>query len=126
MKFKIQDVLSVATGTLCGDIGGVYEVCNFMTGDNLFTHQLPRAFESVSPVIYSQHPELLKANIASFVAAAASNEITKENILDYQAEWIREFGEEIELAPCADWVYKNPIQEARELMKEVVVVSTSD
>jgi hypothetical protein len=43
MKFPTEDILSVATGCLCGTIGGVYEVCNFMTRDNLYTHQLPRA-----------------------------------------------------------------------------------
>lgn len=41
----LGDVLSVTQDALVSrsHIGGVYEILNFMTGDNLFTHQLPRA-----------------------------------------------------------------------------------
>ena len=43
--FHIGDILSVTTGRLVSPrrMDGVYDILNFMTGDNLFTHQLPRA-----------------------------------------------------------------------------------
>lgn len=44
-SFHIGDVLSAMTGTLVSPrhIGGVYDVLNWMTGESLMTHQLPRA-----------------------------------------------------------------------------------
>lgn len=44
-SFHIGDILSITTGRLVSPrhIDGVYDILNWMTGDNLFTHQLPRA-----------------------------------------------------------------------------------
>lgn len=41
-SFHLSDILSVSTGCLVSrnHMGGVYQVLNHMTGDNLFTHQL--------------------------------------------------------------------------------------
>lgn len=50
-KFKIWDVLSVTDGRLCGDMDGVHKVCDFITGEQLFTHSLPRAAEYVKAKI---------------------------------------------------------------------------
>jgi hypothetical protein len=40
-EFPTAEVLSAITGHLVCEIGGVYRVLNWMTGENLFTHQLP-------------------------------------------------------------------------------------
>lgn len=48
-RFPINVVLSATTGQLLCDIGDVYKILNHTTGDNLFTHQLPRAFDFTSP-----------------------------------------------------------------------------
>ncbi|WP_323986224.1 DUF7736 domain-containing protein [Microbacterium plantarum] len=59
-EFHIGDVLSVATGTLVSlrHIDGIYDLCNFMTGENLMTHQLPRASREAEPFLREQHPDL--------------------------------------------------------------------
>ena len=44
--FDLGTVLTVTTGRLLTDIGNLYEILNFMTGDDLMTHQLPRATEA--------------------------------------------------------------------------------
>jgi len=43
--FHISDILSITDGRLVSTrhMDGIYEILNFMTGDNLFTHQLPRS-----------------------------------------------------------------------------------
>ena len=58
--FHISDVLSVTTGRLVGSrhIAGVYEILNFLTGDELFTHQLPRAMNECTPWLRTQFPNL--------------------------------------------------------------------
>lgn len=59
-EFDISDVLSITTGYLVSrrHMDGVYEILNFMTGDNLFTHALPRASRECEPVLLAQHPDL--------------------------------------------------------------------
>jgi hypothetical protein len=58
--FHISDVLSITTGYLVSTrhMDGVYDILNFMTNDNLFTHQLPRASDECKPYLREQFPQL--------------------------------------------------------------------
>ncbi len=57
--FPVATVLTVTTGRLLCEMGSVYEILNFMTGDDLFTHQLPRASKECEPWIAAQYPTLM-------------------------------------------------------------------
>jgi hypothetical protein len=62
--FEIGTVLAITTGrVLGGNFGRVYDILNYMTGDNLFTHQLGRASEECRPHLLRQFPELAKADV---------------------------------------------------------------
>lgn len=65
-NFHISDILSVTTGRLVSNrhIEGVYDILNFLTGDNLFTHQLPRASRECEPWLKTQFPYLFPDNPA--------------------------------------------------------------
>jgi hypothetical protein len=62
-SFHIGDVLSITTGRLVSPehIDGVYKILNWMTRDNLCTHQLPRVSEECEPWLLRWFPELSKA-----------------------------------------------------------------
>lgn len=60
-EFPTADVLSTITGKLIGDIGGVYEVLNWMTGESVYTHQIPRISREAVPVVLAAHPQLAQA-----------------------------------------------------------------
>jgi hypothetical protein len=64
-SFALGDVLSITTGCLVSrdPIDGVYRILNFMTGDDLFTHQLPRASEECRPHLLAQHPDLAEIEV---------------------------------------------------------------
>jgi hypothetical protein len=58
--FPIADVLSAVTGCIMREpdgIGGVYEVLNWMTGESLFTHQLPRVSKEAQAFFVKAYPE---------------------------------------------------------------------
>lgn len=61
-KFHISDVLSVTTGRLVSTrhMDGIYDILNFLTGDNLFTHQLPRAMDECRPWLRTQFPGIME------------------------------------------------------------------
>lgn len=61
MIFETRALLTVTTGRLLCEIGDVYKLLNHMTGENLFTHQLPRAMDECSPWLLLWYPELAKA-----------------------------------------------------------------
>lgn len=71
--FHISDVLTVTTGRLVSrrHMAGVYDILNFLTGDDLFTHQLPRAVQECEPWLKTQFPQLSPTNpiVAGMIAA---------------------------------------------------------
>lgn len=86
--FSTHDVMSVVTGRLMGGIGGVYEVLNWMTGESLFTHQLPRVGREAVPVILAMHPHLASA-------IEDAEQVTPENFQDWRDRWVDRFGPQI-------------------------------
>lgn len=66
--FQLGDILSITTGKLVSKrhMEGVYDILNFMTRDNLFTHQLGRASSECKPALLQQHPQLGAVTGAEF------------------------------------------------------------
>jgi hypothetical protein len=56
--FSLGAILSVTTGILLCDFGEVHELLDHMTGDALFTYQLPRAARECEGPLRDQFPQL--------------------------------------------------------------------
>ena len=83
--FSTVDVLSTVTGVLLGDIGGVYEVLNWMTGESVFTHQLPRIGREAEPVIVAMHPKLQQA-------IDEAEAVNRDNWQEWRDRWVERYG----------------------------------
>ena len=109
-KFHIGDILSITTEHLVSPrhMDGVYDILNFMTGDDLFTFQLPRAGDICRPYLLEQHPQLKD------IDASMANE---ENWKSWIEEQIAKYGEFLVVEPLPEGVYqhKDPIEEAKEI-----------
>ena len=118
-SFHLGDILSITTGRLVSldHIGGVYNILNFMTGDNLMTHQLPRASEECAPVLLRQHPDL--ANVE--VPARFDGELDVRQWLSRQVVL---FGERRDVAPvdADDHTVIDPIAELAMMRPDVQVI----
>jgi hypothetical protein len=84
-EFATVDVLSTITGRLMGDIGGVYEVLNWMTGESVFTHQLPRIGREATPVVVAAHPTLQQA-------VDEAEQVNQENYKEWRQRWEDRYG----------------------------------
>ena len=60
-EFASCDVLSTVTGVLISKIDGVYQVLSWMTGESVYTHQIPRISREATPVVVARHPHLQQA-----------------------------------------------------------------
>lgn len=67
-EFDIASVLSITTGRLFGDIGGVYDILGFMTGEEIYTHQIQRAMDACLQNLIQQFPELSEDVLANAMA----------------------------------------------------------
>ena len=119
--FHLGDVLTVTTGRLVAPrhMDAVYELLDFMTGDTLFTHQLPRAATECAPELLRQHPDLGNVLVPEeFTDATHVNE--------WLAEQVERFGQTREVAPLppGDHTHINPLTELSTMSpgKPVIVV----
>lgn len=86
-NFHLGDILSITTRRLVSPrhMGGIYDILNYMSGDELFTHQLPRVMMEARPVLLAAHPQLSSVD--------EDAEITAENVEAWLAAQIALFGE---------------------------------
>ncbi|MFB4265337.1 hypothetical protein [Nonomuraea sp. GTA35] len=117
--FHIGDILSITTGLLVSPthIDGVYRILNWMTGDNLFTHQLPRASEECAGPLLAQHPDL-----ADIETPEEFN--SKEDVLAWLAEQVARFGETRPVTPLHpdDHTRIDPLDEFRIIAPDVPII----
>lgn len=56
-KFSLRAILQLTTRLYMGDMSAIYQALNFLTGDDLYTHQLPRAMEECEKSVEEQFPQ---------------------------------------------------------------------
>jgi hypothetical protein len=135
-EFHLGDVLSITTEMLVSPrhIGGVYEILNFLTGDNLFTHQLPRANRECKPWVERQHPDLsaeaLAPNIEKLKFAlrdTANDPATVVGI--WLGDMVAHFGETRTLRPIPREEHErvDPVTQAERMFgPERVIIATTE
>ncbi len=114
--FSVQAVLSITTDYLFASVDDLYAILNFITGDSLFTHVLPRAARFSKPFILAQYPALEDITNESIQASkeAIGWERTYEKVV---AIVTKSMGAELEIeaAPEGVWNQKDPIEELIEM-----------
>jgi hypothetical protein len=95
-RFHLGDILSVTSGRFLSPDGidGVYRILNWMTGESLFTHQLPRASRECEARLLAQHPDLAKIRIPEDLSGEGPCKA-------WLAGQVAQYGEYLEVAPLA-------------------------
>jgi hypothetical protein len=100
----LADILTVTTGRrLSRDMDDVYRILHYLTGDEIMTHQIPRAIDACQLPVLQQHPQLADVTPA-----------TNAQVHEVEA-WLamqeRRFGEALTLSPIEGWEHRDPIEE---------------
>lgn len=108
--FELADILSITTGRLLSHrhMEGVYEILNHLTGDNLMTHQLPRAAETCRPALLAQHPQL--------DGVQPPDGMETPELWTWLAEAEAAHGMRLPVTPIAAWEHRDPIAELVEMI----------
>ncbi len=121
-NFHIGDILSITTGRLVSPrlIEGVYDILDYMTGDELMTHQLPRAAEECAPSLREQHPDLADVDVPEKFAG-------KEHVDRWLGDLVLQHGETRTVRPLDAGEHRvmDPIVELSEMLggsEKIVVV----
>lgn len=127
--FHLGDVLTITTGALVSPrhMDGVYDILNWMTGDDLMTHQLPRASNECHGPLLAQHPDLAAVVLPESFGSRDVDQV-KANVERWLAEQVARFGETREVAPLdpADHTQMDPFTEMRKVAPHAQVITFSD
>ncbi len=122
-KFHLGDILSISSGYLVSPtlMDGVYEILNYMTGDDLYTHQLPRARKECAPYLLAEMPWLTEIDPSG---------VNGENHLTWLNEQVKKYGAYHNVRPIhfEDHERKDPIEELIEMRggdADIIVIDTS-
>ena len=122
-KFHIGDILSITTGKLVSPegVGGIYKILNYLTGDNLYTHQLPRAADECRPWLKAQFPQLNDVD---------ASDVNPDNHKRWIEEQVEKYGEYLEVKPLPALIHDiiDPLDELKRMVPEdkIVVVQKND
>jgi hypothetical protein len=110
--FHIGAVLSVTHDKLLCPSGfrGIQEFLDFMTGESLYTHQLPRAARVCGPYLLFLHPELENIEVPGWVNSEDNLRKWLDSITPIYSNYL-----DIEPLPEGYWQPKDPIQELEDL-----------
>jgi len=118
-SFHIGDLISVVTHRLVSPdhIGGVYNVVDYVTGEEHMTHQLPRVVDVVAPWLVGQHPWLGDIEVPAGLRG-------EEDVYQWLAQAVAEHGERHEVKPMPFGMYvgREPIAEFREKNPNATVI----
>ncbi len=91
--FTLAHVLTIAQPRLLCDIGGLYDILNWMTNDNLCTHQLPRAMRECQPWLKRWFPQLFdgEARFANEELALMVDAARQDDVPKIIADWLAKY-----------------------------------
>lgn len=114
--FHLGDILTITTGRLVSPrhIEGVYDILNWMTGDDLMTHQIPRAMDECAGPLLAQHPDLGAVRVPEGFGDGSEGD-AKQAVYEWLAEQVAVYGETREVAPLGaeDHTRIDPLDEFR-------------
>ena len=138
MKLETAVVFSLCQPRLACDLSKYYKAIQFIAGQSVFTHSIPRVLRGINPSLRSQFPwafseDAIAANqaIADFVDSQSGNR-DREAIIDFigeeMAKLSEKYGDIHETKEIDDptSVYQNPLQEAEEIFGDKVIVVETD
>ena len=115
-EFDLGAILNITTKRLFTSMEDVYEVLNYLTGDSIYTHQLPRVMPIAKAYVLSLHPEL-----------TGVGDTVEINSFDDAKAFINEqkkvFGNKLPLSPMGKtdgYSYVDPIEEAIDMTSEKI------
>jgi hypothetical protein len=87
-------IISITTGRLYSGLDKIQTALEYITNNEIYTHQIPIATDEATPYILSKYPEL---------KGVGENEVfnNKEEVFDFVKKQKEIFGEELSLSPMS-------------------------
>lgn len=130
MKFETAVIFSVCQPRVACEFSKVHEAIEFLAGQSVWTHSLPRMLEALRPSLMQQFPwaysdDAMAANQAIADAAESGDRDSIMAVINSEMNKLSaKYGATHEAREINDptSVYKNPLSEAEEMFGDKLVV----
>jgi hypothetical protein len=128
--FGVGAILTITGEALMCDIGEVYQLLGWMTGESLMTHQLPRASRECEGFLRETFPDLAATEIPDWGETPGWADLDHAGMLERITSWLAtlpgESTREVPRLPEGDHTRIDPFSELRMMRPDlpIVVVET--
>lgn len=107
--FDLGTILTVITCKVLTKIENVYKFLKYMTGEDIYTHQLLRVMDECTPVILRKYPQLSDVDVC---------DVNTDNWKSFLDGQIKKFGNEFEIEPIGLFEHRkiDPVEELEDLI----------
>lgn len=121
MMFPTEIILTIATGRHLGvPLIEVQKALAYMTGDDVYTHQIPRCLKECGPIILERYPHLLEG----------TEGLEGEDWILWAEKKVGEFGAMLDIQPIIDNMIHevlDPVEEpAQQIGPDKVIIMEGD
>lgn len=93
--FGIGPILTVTTGSLMCDLGDLYGILGWLTGEDLMTHQLPRASREAEGPLCEWFPDLATVTVPEWSALPGWGGMSDDQKRANIESWLADLGSKV-------------------------------
>lgn len=125
--FGIGAILSITGEAMMCDIGDIYDLLGWMTGESLMTHQLPRASRECEDFLREQFPDLAAIEVPAWSRTQGWDNLTYDGKVSRITAWLGALPgaptREVPRLPDGDHTYIDPFSELRMMRPDMPIIA---
>lgn len=127
--FDVGVIMSVTGEALMCDIGDLYGILGWLTGEDLMTHQLPRASRESRGFLSELFPDVARVQIPEWTTLPGWEEMSNDEKREKISSWLNYLGtkigptREVPRLPEGDHTVIDPIAELRMMRPDMPIIT---
>jgi hypothetical protein len=127
--YGIGAILSVTGDALMCDLGDLYGILGWLTGEDLMTHQLPRASREAEDFLREQFPDLASIEVPVWIDTPGWGGMDNDQKRGVIEAWLIRLGDvightrEVPRLPEQDHTHIDPLAELRMIRPDAPIIT---
>lgn len=115
VTLDMGSLLTLTTGRLMGDASSAHRDLGLMVGEDIMTHQIPKALDLVVPYLAARYPDIA-ASEDTWPEFSQDREEAARQAQQIVRELAAIHGNTFEVEPCEGWTHGTAISDFFEMM----------
>jgi hypothetical protein len=125
--FNIGAILSITGEAMMCDIGDIYDLLGWMTGESLMTHQLPRASRECEGFLRETFPDLANVDVPTWTEMPGWDRLDNDGKMRVITAWLDavpgDASREVPRLPAEDHTHIDPLTELTMMRPDLPIIA---